>query len=60
MNYSVNISFDKHTKKYNTIFSPLPAIGIVTGLYNYKTEYSICFMWLVFEMTILIRNQSDL
>lgn len=47
----------KNMKKQNIMIAFLPTFGYLTGLYNHKTEYSICFMWLFFELEITLRYE---
>ncbi len=42
-------------KKHDIQFTPTPAVGFATGLYNKRTKYAICFVWLFFQIEIVLR-----
>jgi len=48
----------KNMKRRNIMFSILPALGYLNGLYNKRTEHSICLLWLFFEIEITLRYET--
>ena len=44
-------------KKYEIMFAVLPTVGLLTALYNHRNEYTIGFVWLFFQLDIILRYE---
>lgn len=56
--FSVSFWGRKNMKKQNIMFALLPTVGYLNGLYNKKTEHSICVLWLFFELEFTVKWES--